>query len=123
MSITLTRRAALLAGLAAPAFAPSLARAQRAGSVTTAIYPGAWEEAFRELVAPPLKRQHNIELEMQGLFAVDQIANRRQPRRPALRLLRARPGAPHHRHRPWHVREIRGLEADQPRRAAGDAGR
>lgn len=70
MSLKLTRRTALLAGLAAP----SIARAQRATSVTTAIYPGAWEEAFRDLVAPALKRQHNIELEMQGLFAVDQIA-------------------------------------------------
>ena len=74
MSLKLTRRTALLAGLAAPSLVPSLARAQRASSVTTAIYPGAWEDAFRDLVAPPLKRQHNIELEMQGLFAVDQIA-------------------------------------------------
>jgi putative spermidine/putrescine transport system substrate-binding protein len=67
----LTRRAALTAGalLAAPA------RAQRsAGSVTSAIYPGAWEEAFREHVAPALKRAHNLDLDMQPLFAVDQIA-------------------------------------------------
>ncbi len=69
----MSRRAALLgaaalgsAGLARPALA--------AGSVTAAIYPGAWEEAFREHVAPVLKRQHQIDLEMQGLFAVDQVA-------------------------------------------------
>ena len=71
MPIRLTRRAALLAALATP----SLATAQRrGGSVTSAIYPGAWEEAFREHVAPVLQRAHGIELEMQGLFAVDQIA-------------------------------------------------
>ena len=63
-----------LLGAAAVLAAPALARAQRAGTVTAAIYPGAWEEAFREHVAPPLKRQSNIELEMQGVFAVDQIA-------------------------------------------------
>lgn len=67
-----TRRAALL-GAAALAM-PSIARAQRRGSVAAAIYPGSWEEAFRELVAPPLLRTHNVELEMQPLFAVDQIA-------------------------------------------------
>jgi putative spermidine/putrescine transport system substrate-binding protein len=69
---TPTRRAALL-GAAALAM-PSVARAQRRGSVAAAIYPGSWEEAFREIVAPPLLRTHNIELEMQPLFAVDQIA-------------------------------------------------
>jgi putative spermidine/putrescine transport system substrate-binding protein len=78
MSVSLTRRA-LLAGaaaFAAPLAAPAVARAQRgrAASVTAAIYPGAWEEAFRENVAPALKRAHNVELEMQPLFAVDQIA-------------------------------------------------
>jgi putative spermidine/putrescine transport system substrate-binding protein len=57
-------------GLTAPA------RGQRRGtvSVTSAVYPGAWEEAFREHVAPPLKRAHNVELELQPLFAVDQVA-------------------------------------------------
>ena len=72
MSPKLSRRA-LLAGTAALA-APSLARAQKPGSVTAAIYPGAWEEAFRDLVAPALKKSYNIELEMQALFAVDQVA-------------------------------------------------
>ena len=68
-----TRRAALL-GAAALALPARPARAQRGGSVTTAIYPGAWEEAFRDHVAPALQKAHGIELEMQGLFAVDQIA-------------------------------------------------
>jgi putative spermidine/putrescine transport system substrate-binding protein len=68
----LGRRAALLAagGLAASGFArPALAR----GSVTAAIYPGAWDEAFRTHVAPALKRTHNVDLAMEPLFAVDQI--------------------------------------------------
>lgn len=74
MTARIPRRAALLGATAALA-APRLARAQRrGGSVTSAIYPGAWEEAYREHVAPPLKRMHNIDLEMQPLFAVDQIA-------------------------------------------------
>ncbi len=67
-------RRALLLGAAAALAAPALARAQRGGSVTAAIYPGSWDEAFREHVAPALERAHKIELEMQPLFAVDQIA-------------------------------------------------
>ena len=51
--------------------APARGQRRRAVSVTSAVYPGAWEEAFREHVAPPLKRAHNVELELQPLFAVD----------------------------------------------------
>lgn len=72
MSPKLSRRA-LLASAAVLA-APAIGRAQKSTSVTAAIYPGAWEDAFRELVAPALKKTHNIELEMQALFAVDQVA-------------------------------------------------
>ncbi len=74
MTLRIPRRAAML-GAAAVLAAPGIASAQRrGGTVTSAIYPGAWDEAFREHVAPPLKRQHNIDLEMQPLFAVDQVA-------------------------------------------------
>ncbi|MDO9710358.1 extracellular solute-binding protein [Paracraurococcus lichenis] len=72
MSLPISRRA-LLAGAAALAM-PAVARAQKGGSVTAAIYPGAWEDAFRDLVAPALLKAHGIELEMQALFAVDQVA-------------------------------------------------
>ena len=48
--------------------------AQAKGSVTAATYPGTWEDAYRSLVAPALKKAHDIDLEMQPLFAVDQIA-------------------------------------------------
>jgi len=71
--MTTFRRRTLLGGAAILA-SPLPLRAQTRGSVTTAIYPGAWEEAFRDHVAPFLKRQSGIELEMQPLFAVDQIA-------------------------------------------------
>ncbi len=73
MAPKLTRRAALLAALSAPGLLSVRARAQ-GGSVTSAVYPGAWDEAFREIVAPALKREKTLDLEMQGLFAVDQIA-------------------------------------------------
>src|SRR5688572_16188937 len=72
--LSTTRRDLLAGGAAAgAAFAigrPALAK----GSVTAAMYPGSWEEAFRSIVAPALKKTHNVELEMQPLFAVDQIA-------------------------------------------------
>ena len=71
--MTTLRRRTLLGGAAVLA-SPLPLRAQARRSVTTAIYPGAWEEAFRDHVAPFLKRQSGIELEMQPLFAVDQIA-------------------------------------------------
>lgn len=44
------------------------------GSVTAAMYPGTWEEAFRAHVMPALKKAHDVDLEMTPLFAVDQIA-------------------------------------------------
>lgn len=76
--IGLTRRhllsgAAALGGaslLGGPLGRPALAK----GGVTAAIYPGAWEEAFRDLVVPALKKSSNVDLDMQSLFAVDQIA-------------------------------------------------
>jgi putative spermidine/putrescine transport system substrate-binding protein len=55
----------------------SLARSRPAharGSVTAAMYPGTWEEAFRAHVVPALKKAHDVDLEMTPLFAVDQIA-------------------------------------------------
>jgi putative spermidine/putrescine transport system substrate-binding protein len=71
--MSMNRRRALF-GAASLLALPAPLRAQTRGSVTTAIYPGAWEEAFRDHVAPFLKRQSGVDLEMQPLFAVDQIA-------------------------------------------------
>ncbi|HUP35643.1 MAG TPA: extracellular solute-binding protein [Candidatus Limnocylindria bacterium] len=69
-----TRRR-LLAGAAAACGASLIpARAHARGSVTAAMYPGTWEEAYRTHVAPALKKAHDVDLEMTPLFAVDQIA-------------------------------------------------
>ena len=67
------RRVFLGAGaLGAAAMLPSPASAK--GSVTAAIYPGTWDEAYRSIVAPALKKAKDIDLALEPLFAVDQIA-------------------------------------------------
>ena len=69
-----TRRE-FLAAAAATGTALAMNRPAHAkGSVTAAMYPGTWEEAFRAHVAPALKTAHSVDLEMTPLFAVDQIA-------------------------------------------------
>lgn len=50
------------------------------GSVTTAMYPGSWEDAYRGIVAGALQKNAGVELRMQGLWAVDQIAKARAAR-------------------------------------------
>ena len=78
--ISLDRRM-LLSGLGATALGvglPSLARA--AGSLTAAIYPGTWEEAYRGVVAPALKKAAGIDVAFDSLFAVDQVAKVRAAR-------------------------------------------
>jgi hypothetical protein len=42
--------------------------------VQRAIYPGTWDEAYRGIVAPALKKAKDIDLALEPLFAVDQIA-------------------------------------------------
>ncbi|MGE0717676.1 MAG: extracellular solute-binding protein [Alphaproteobacteria bacterium] len=80
MTIRLTRRS-LLACTAALGATGLLARPALAkGSVTAAVYPGSWEDAFRGIVQPALKKAHDVELEMQPLYAVDQIAKARAAR-------------------------------------------
>ena len=67
------RRVLVGAGaLGAAAMLPSPASAK--GSVTAAIYPGTWDEAYRSIVAPALKKAKDIDLALEPLFAVDQIA-------------------------------------------------
>lgn len=67
--------AAAMAGASAY---PNLAFAK--GSVSSAIYPGAWDEAYRSIVAPALKKNAGVELELQPLFAADQIAKAKAAR-------------------------------------------
>ena len=72
--IRLTRRQFLISA-AATSGATMLGRSAHAkGSVTAAMYPGTWEDAFRAHVVPMLKKTHDVDLEMTPLFAVDQIA-------------------------------------------------
>ena len=52
--------------------------------VSSAIYPGAWEEAYRSIVAPALLSAHEVDLQMQPLFAVEQIAKAKAARGRAL---------------------------------------
>jgi putative spermidine/putrescine transport system substrate-binding protein len=74
-------RRTLLTGAAAlggASLLPAVAHAK--GSITAATYPGTWEEAYRTIVAPALKKKDNIDLELQPLFAVDQVAQVRAAR-------------------------------------------
>ena len=79
--MTLTRRAAvaasLVAGLTGGLIGGRGARA--AGSLTAAIYPGAWEDAYRAVVVPALKAK-GTDIAFEALFAVDEIAKARAAR-------------------------------------------
>ena len=57
---------------------PSIAHAK--GSVAAAIYPGTWEEAYRAVVAPALKKASGVDVAFDSLFAVDQVAKVRAAR-------------------------------------------
>jgi putative spermidine/putrescine transport system substrate-binding protein len=75
MSSTNTDRRTVLVGassLAAAAALPSPALAK--GIVTAAVYPGTWDEAYRSVVASALKKTKDVDLALEPLFAVDQIA-------------------------------------------------
>ena len=80
MSSQISRRHFLqsTAAIAGAVAYPNLAFAK--GSVSSAIYPGAWDEAYRKIVAPALKKSAGVELELQPLFAVDQIAKAKAAR-------------------------------------------
>lgn len=68
-------RRTVLAGGAALAGSSLLGGpARAAGSMTAAIYPGTWDEAYRRIVAPILKAKHGVDIGFEPLFAVDQLA-------------------------------------------------
>ncbi len=75
----LSRRAALGASLASAGLLAA-GRAGAAGSVTAAIYPGAWEDAYRAVVAPAVKADKGVDVAFEALFAVDEIAKVRASR-------------------------------------------
>lgn len=70
---------AALGGAAAGALPWSPAMAQ-AASMTAAVYPGGWDEALREVLAPRLRELHNVNVSFESLFAVDQITKARAAR-------------------------------------------
>lgn len=73
-------RRTLLATVPLAAAAGGLRPAHAAGSVTAAIYPGAWEDAYRAVVVPALKKDHGVDVAFEALFAVDEIAKARAAR-------------------------------------------
>lgn len=67
-------RRQLIAGAAALGGVSLVGRPAHAkGSVTAAIYPGNWDEQYRNIVAPALKKAHDVDLALEPLFAVDQV--------------------------------------------------
>jgi putative spermidine/putrescine transport system substrate-binding protein len=75
------KRRNLMAGSAAlgsAALLPSLAFAK--GSLVATIYPGTWEEAYRAIVTPALKKKEDVDLELAPLFAMDQIGKAKASR-------------------------------------------
>jgi putative spermidine/putrescine transport system substrate-binding protein len=78
--MTVNRRS-LLAGVTAlggASLLPGLAHAK--GSVIATTYPGTWEDAYRTVVAPMLKKKDDIDLELAPLFAMDQIGKAKAAR-------------------------------------------
>jgi len=81
MPMTQMNRRDLLAGAGALGLASLLPlRASASGSLTAAIYPGTWEEAYRGVVAPALKKNAGVDVAFDALFAVDQVAKVRAAR-------------------------------------------
>ncbi|MBX9874754.1 MAG: extracellular solute-binding protein [Bosea sp. (in: a-proteobacteria)] len=79
--MTQMNRRDLLAGAGALGLASLLPlRASASGSLTAAIYPGTWEEAYRGVVAPALKKNAGVDVAFDALFAVDQVAKVRAAR-------------------------------------------
>ena len=74
-------RRSLLAGataLGGASLLPSLAFAK--GSIVATTYPGSWEDAYRAIVTPMLKKSADIDLELAPLFAMDQIGKAKASR-------------------------------------------
>jgi putative spermidine/putrescine transport system substrate-binding protein len=77
---TFSRRS-LLAGASALGGAALLPRISFAkGNLTATTYPGTWEDAYRAIVIPALKKKDDIDLEMAPLFAMDQVGKAKAAR-------------------------------------------
>src|SRR5690349_4815005 len=70
----LTRRT-LLAGGAVLATTTLLPRPARgAGRIVSPVYPGPWEEAYRAVVLPAVKKTQDVDTVLTPLLALDQVA-------------------------------------------------
>jgi len=70
----LTRRTLLAGGavLATTTLLPRPARA--AGRIVAPVYPGPWEEAYRAVVLPAVKKTQDVDTVLTPLLALDQVA-------------------------------------------------
>jgi len=74
-------RRKLLAGATALSGASLLPHAAFAkGGLVATTYPGTWEEAYRAVVMPLLKKKDDIDLELAPLFAMDQVGKAKAAR-------------------------------------------
>ena len=74
-------RRTLLSGataLGGASLLPGLAHAK--GGLVATTYPGTWEDAYRGIVTPLLKKKEDIDLELAPLFAMDQIGKAKASR-------------------------------------------
>lgn len=84
MSTFGTSRRDLMIGAAAASVAGLAGRrAMAAGPLTAAIYPGPWEESYRQLVVPRMQEAHKVEVKLYPLLSADQIAKARASRNEA----------------------------------------
>lgn len=82
-SIPLSKRNLLL-GTAAAALSGIVPRpGHAAGTLASTVYPGPWEEAYRQIVVPRFKQAHNIDVQLYPLLSADQIAKARASRNEA----------------------------------------
>src|SRR5215813_307126 len=81
MTTQIFGRRSLLAGASAlggAALLPGVSFAK--GSLTATTYPGTWEDAYRAVITPMLKKKDDIDLELAPLFAMDQIGKAKAAR-------------------------------------------
>jgi putative spermidine/putrescine transport system substrate-binding protein len=50
------------------------------GGLTATTYPGTWEDAYRAIVIPMLKKKDDIDLELAPMFAMDQVGKAKAAR-------------------------------------------
>jgi putative spermidine/putrescine transport system substrate-binding protein len=70
----LSRRTLLAGGALLATTTLSPRRAGAAGRVVAPVYPGPWEEAYRAVVVPAVKKNADVDAVLTPLLALDQVA-------------------------------------------------